>query len=135
MQTRQLVPTHVAAVYTQLSRNNINQSTSRSASTLTKQQTGIFWVLLLLLGLSSFTAHAQVLTNYYPYIYSRWANPSNHYEVKVTDCSLLCIDTVLNAQAVANTNLNDAALASVTGLTLLGAQRKIAWADLEATAA
>jgi len=71
---------------------------------------------------------------YYQYIYSRWANPVGHYNVRITNCTLLCFDSVNNAQAVATTSLNDFATANVTGISLLGAQRKIAWADLEAMA-
>src|SRR5262245_20058989 len=79
-------------------------------------------------------ASAQTTTNFYPYIYSRWANPTGHYDVRITNCTVLCVDSVNNAQAVATTSLNDFAVASVTGISVLGAQRKIAWADLEATA-
>lgn len=79
-------------------------------------------------------ALAQTTTNFYPYIYSRWANPTGHYNVQITGCNLLCVSSVNNAQAVATTSLNDFAVASVTGISALGAQRKIAWADLEAMA-
>ena len=92
------------------------------------------YCLLLATVCGLFPTTATASNTFYPYIYSRWADPTGHYNVQIVNCSLLCFGSINNAQAVATTSLDDFATAQVTGISLLGAQRKIAWADLEATA-
>ncbi|MFN8439519.1 MAG: PA14 domain-containing protein [Caldilineaceae bacterium] len=72
---------------------------------------------------------------YTKYLYSRWSNPANHYSVRFSNCGLLLICSVQSAQNVATMNLNDYANATITGLNLFSSIGKIAWADLEQTAA
>ena len=93
-----------------------------------------FILLALVLGGGVADLAAQTATNYYTYIYSRWANPAGHYSVEVTGCESPCVASVSNAQAVATSNLTDFAVATLAGISLLDGQHKVAWADLEATA-